>query len=210
MKEKIDELIGKVMRLIAESAQNNHVIKVGQLSAIAQRLTELREVAFDLEEETQKYHDAIKDLSKNASPINIDLGLALDGLQERRESRQKLKVEIDWKWAGKSRDVETVREHTGSETMRRTMELLERELGFAALEKLTQLRVSRGPLVSKNPEVDFRNRASGTAYAYLAIGRTPFFVLTNTSTPEKVGHVNLIAKQLGLPEAFLRASLEKY
>jgi hypothetical protein len=97
----------------------------------------------------------------------------------------------------------------GSDTMRRLLEVLVKELGPEILEKLTRLPANRGRIVSADPARDFVNRSRGTVYQHQNINGTRYSVLTNNSTEEKIGLVELIRQGLGLKPGQLQAYSEK-
>jgi hypothetical protein len=78
------------------------------------------------------------------------------------------------------------------------MEELQAALGIEILRKLTAFRVSRGPLVSQNPQADYVNSKTGAIYVNHPIGHTGFYVLTHSGTPEKVAALKDAWKFLGL------------
>ena len=102
-----------------------------------------------------------------------------------------------------------IAERKASDSMRRLIEVLAEHLGSEVLEKLSRLGVNRGKIVSDNPERDFRNRARGTVYQHQQINGTGYAVMTNNSTEEKLGVVELIRQGAGLKPGELQAFSEK-
>jgi hypothetical protein len=89
-------------------------------------------------------------------------------------------------------------------TLLRTIELLTDVMGEGVLEKLARIRVSRGPLVSSRPESDYLNSKTGALYAHHRIGRSDFYVLTHSSTPEKIGALKEVAKALAISPIYFQ------
>src|SRR5207244_3012842 len=81
-------------------------------------------------------------------------------------SRGNLIVEITLPRVGMIR----IAERTAAETMVVLMERLLTSLGLGAVERLQQFRTGRGPLVSRQPQKDFRNSKRDEIYCH---SRTP-------------------------------------
>ncbi len=76
-------------------------------------------------------------------------------------------------------------------------------LGIEALQKLTAVKISRGPLLSKNPNVDYVNKSNGSIYSHHPVAGTDFYVLTHSSTHEKREAIRDAWHFLRLPEGAL-------
>jgi hypothetical protein len=115
-------------------------------------------------------------------------------------SRGNLLVEIDLPRAGKLR----ISERTAADTMVVLMEHLLTSLGLGALEKLQQFRTGRGPLISRDPSRDFRNSKRDEIYGHRKIPGTDLYVITHSSTSEKVARLKEALRYLGLPPGSYR------
>jgi len=73
-------------------------------------------------------------------------------------------------------------------------------------EKLSFIKTGRGPLISRNPQLDFVNKVSGASYTYHQIARFPWFVVTHSSTQEKVDHMRAALGRMGLSDSAVNGS----
>lgn len=113
-----------------------------------------------------------------------------------RSERTRMKVEINWKVAGKNLPTEIIDEGVAAGTLAKVIERLANVYGQSILERLSSLQVSRGPLVTRNPNRRYAHRR--------VMG---YFVLTNNSTPEKIEIVRNIVSHLSLPSGLLKAEI---
>jgi len=72
------------------------------------------------------------------------------------------------------------------------------------LKKFATMREGRRPLVSTNPDHDFRVGESDKTYQHQPIGMAGFFVLTNTDRPQKVKDLKEVAGTLGFSSSQFR------
>jgi hypothetical protein len=107
-------------------------------------------------------------------------------------------VEINWSLCKIDRPKARISERKVSDTMVSFMEELHAALGVEVLRKLTAFRVSRGPLVSQNPQADYVNNKTGATYVNHSIGHTGYYVLTHSGTAEKVAALKEAWRFLGL------------
>jgi restriction system protein len=94
---------------------------------------------------------------------------------------------------------EPLRAATAAATLVQTILRLSKVLGPETLERLTRWRISRGPLLSRNPARDFMNKISMETYQNHLIPGTDLYVLTQTSTDEKVKQLKDMLTFLKLP-----------
>lgn len=113
--------------------------------------------------------------------------------------RGPLTLEINWSAGGKPYPNQTICEPKASETMRVFFEAILSRFGENELEKLSALRVSRAPLLSRRPEIEFLNRRQGTLYAHQRVGSSDWHVLTHSATREKIEITRAVAQALGFP-----------
>ena len=111
-------------------------------------------------------------------------------------------IHIDRKSFGLPEGTETIRERWESDTLVRFVEFIYHALGNSSLEKLSKLRINRGPFVSNNPSQDYKyqtHRGRTKMYAHKSVLGTGYFVLTNNTCDEKIDCINAAWKYLGLP-----------
>lgn len=107
-------------------------------------------------------------------------------------------IEINWGLCNIARPNARISERMMSDTMVSVMNELLAALGVEALHKLTALRVSRGPLVSRNPQTDYVNSKTGANYVSHPIGHSGYNVLTHSGTAEKIAAIKEAWQFLGL------------
>lgn len=121
----------------------------------------------------------------------------------------RLTVEIDYPAIGKGVAVETFAEAQASDTMRKIFESIATVMGEDTIQKITRMREGRRALITNNPEQDLRIGNTDKLYANQRIGRTRFFVNTNTDTPQKVKDLREVAAFLGFSSEQFRVYLKK-
>ncbi len=113
-----------------------------------------------------------------------------------------MSVVIRWDKIGKGAS-ETIRMDTAAATLVQTLYRLSRVLGEETLSQLTRFKVSRGPIISGDPEHDFVNKVKGTIYSHQPFPGTKLFVRTHSSTDEKVRDLQDLMKFLKQPATLL-------
>lgn len=94
-------------------------------------------------------------------------------------------VTIRWDLVGKG-SAEPIHASTAAATLVHTIKRLMQELGNDVLVRLSRFKVSRGPLLSTNPGRDYMNAQTGETYGHHLIPGTNHYVLTHSSTQEKI------------------------
>lgn len=135
-----------------------------------------------------------------------DLEPGLTGANETERARY-IVATFNWSEIGKSLPHEVIAEPVVAQTMVRVVGRLIEVLGDNAAQALLKFRVSRGPLLSLNPGQDFRNPRSGELYAHKPIPGTPYFVLVNSGTVEKLGQLRDAMDLLRLPARAVKIDL---
>jgi hypothetical protein len=79
-------------------------------------------------------------------------------------------------------------------------------MGQQVLTTLRNVRINRGPLVSNDPQNDFKNRTDGSIYQHQPILDTGYHVLTHSNSSQKVGDIKKACKALGLPTGMVVAA----
>jgi hypothetical protein len=197
------ELLQNVLEKIADAAKRGDLREVERLTPVASRVRELIEQQQSLEKETEELAGHLS-YNKRAQPNGTtDLTFVPhSGLRQitRRATRGGLCVEIDLPGAGRLR----IQERTAAETMVVLMERLLASLGATTMNKLERFRVSRGPLLSKQPRLDFKNSSTNETYAHHRIPGTDLYVLTHSSTAEKIARLKEALLFIGLPQRSFR------
>jgi len=124
-----------------------------------------------------------------------DRGLMPDGATD---DGAPLAIEIDYPAIGMKRPAETISEPKASDTMRKVMESLVAAYGRDVLKQIACMRDGRRPLVSSDPDTDFRIGDSDKIYQNQEIGSTGTFVLTSTDSAQKVRDLREVAGVLGI------------
>jgi hypothetical protein len=176
--------------LLNEAISAHDFSRVERIARIAARVKELdAERAALVAElhapEANGSFSAPANLSQTSSPM--ERSSARGGLQVQLRLPQKKTIFVN--------------ERTASDTVVAVMERLLPIVKYSGLEELTSVRVSRGPLISKCPDRDFRNAKTGTLYAHHRIPGTDLYVLTHSSTAEKVADLKTAFAKLGMPES---------
>ncbi len=103
-----------------------------------------------------------------------------------RARPQTLRIKIDWQANHRQHAQEEICEQTAAATMAALVSRLIQELGPEAVRKLEPIRINRGPLISKTPAKDFVNQVQGRLYGNKKIRGTDFYLLTHSSTAQKL------------------------
>jgi hypothetical protein len=125
---------------------------------------------------------------------------------------KKIRIEVDWSRIGKDKTngKEVICEHKASDSLTKFVIRLYQEIGEGILPKLNQVRISRGPLVSKSPQTDYVNNSTGILFQHQPVLETGYHVLTHSSNNEKIGYISKACQALRLPIGMVTAEeLEK-
>lgn len=115
-----------------------------------------------------------------------------------RARPQTLHLKIDWQANHRPHGEEEICEHTAAATMATFISRVIQELGDQAIKKLEAIRINRGPLISRMPARDFVNQAQGRLYGHKKIRGTDYYLLTHSSTAQKLEDIRRICRVLGL------------
>lgn len=119
--------------------------------------------------------------------------------------QSNMSVTIRWDLIGKG-NTEAIRASTAAATLVHVISRLSRVLGGDTLDRLTHFRVSRGPLVSPNPGRDFVNGSTMETYGHHPLPGTDLYVLTHSSTDQKIKDLNALLTFLKLPAGLFEIS----
>ena len=195
-----ETLLQKAMDRIQAASRRADVAEIDRMSRIAKRLNEIALHLNALNAELIELGSALD------APVSGDHLSAPNPLPIRFEAPARsgeVEIIMDWPACGLPRPRVAVSEPKASDTLVAFISELNTTLGPDSLRKLTQLKVSRGPLLSENPAADFLNSKRGTQYAHQQVPGTPFFVLTHSSTDEKLEVIRAAWRALGLPHGGL-------
>jgi len=168
------------------------------------RVQHLRKRATELEGEVSEIETSLKKMGSQSTFAQVaELVPHLDrnemDVRDAERGRLRtLRIEIDWDANGKQRDKEIIIRPMAAGSMAVFLSRLVEEFGPDAVQKLSCVRVNRGPLISKSPETDFLNKSQGVVYNHKRLRGTEYFILTHSQTSQKIDDLNRICRVLGL------------
>ena len=124
--------------------------------------------------------------------------------------KKVLAITIDFKLLGKSLVKKTISERKSAETYRQFFKLMHSQFGSEFLKDCAKFPVSRGPIVSKCPEKDFRNTKKGNLYTHSPIAHTGYFLLTHIGNQQKVKDIKKLARFLKYPPGAILVNLSTF
>jgi hypothetical protein len=202
MNVEIQALQAKVLQRLSVAATEGQIDEVTRLSAMAAKTKELQTAAQRIQSELTEMQRAMAERTPTAPPpptiSDAELENIFKGFADRRSPNSTIQVTIDWSKNGQPFGVETISEHLGSATIAKVMERLTHILGQRVLEVASNIRVKRGPMISKDPARDYWNATGNRQYQYRPINGTGFSVLTGTESGQKVDDVTTLLKKLAL------------
>jgi hypothetical protein len=107
-------------------------------------------------------------------------------------------VVIDWPAAGIAAPEQVIAFPKASATLQSFATRIWRRMGIGKLAMLHAVRTGRGPLVSNRPTKEFVNGKTGKLFAHHPIGDSGWYVITHSSTSEKIDHIRKAASLLHL------------
>ena len=195
------------MLLITEYAGKNDPSRIALIATTANRIRQLSDKLDEIEHEIPRLKETLAHYeSQTNEPIaSRTAATPAVAVQEKEQqksgSKKKLRIEIDWSRMAntKSKKKEVISEHMSSDTLTLWVTRLFQELGEPVLTTLQNVRINRGPLISKEPQNDFKNKADGTLYSHQPILNTGYHVLTHSKTSQKFGDIKKACHALSLP-----------
>jgi hypothetical protein len=186
-----------IQKRIAEATAAHDFEEAARLAQIAAQLKRIDEQRNQLLASVRSTSAAPMPL---AAPASVEHPKRSSGDSVRLASRGGLAVEI------KSEDGRSLRicEKTATDTVVALMERIMTLFGLSGLEKLMNLQVSRGPLISREPRKDYLNASTGNLYAHHRIPGTSLYVLTHSDTQQKMKDLTAALQRLGLPDRAFR------
>lgn len=202
--DRIEKNLDVIGNLMTQHLSRRDFGSVAQMSALLTRIQQLRKRAEELDGELCDVESSIKGLNVN-HPLHKEEELVTGVAEEiedqgysGRSGPQTMRIEIDWKANGKNLDREIILLPNAGDGIVRFLSRLVEEFGQDTLQKLPRIPINRGPLLSKTPSKDFLNRAQGKPYTHKRLPGTDYFVLTHSSTSQKIDDVRRISEKIGL------------
>jgi hypothetical protein len=212
MKLRLQQLSQRAVALIKDPSVSDPAV-IARLGPIPAKLQRMELQFEELEQEANQVEDLIDNLAhKPRRPNDVaehELPTENDfPILSRRGAQTKLRVEIDGAILGRPGTTRAISEHKASDTLVRCLTLLYEAKGISVLEKLSTLRVNRGPFVSKQPTVDYRNASKADElYQFQPISNSGYHVLTTNTTREKADNLIRTPKFLGFPLGSIKAEV---
>ncbi|MDP3852042.1 MAG: hypothetical protein Q8Q59_16185 [Luteolibacter sp.] len=202
MKTQINNLLEEIGQQMQQELTTKNFRNVANLAIFLKRAESLQSRTLALEtefEELQAELDASNATEKGDSISHPSNGYqsAPRKVQSRAENKT-LRIEIDWSANGRPKDMEVIALPMAADGMATFLARMIEELGPDSIDKLAQVRINRGPLISNYPDKDFVNRKNGKKYGHKEIGKTGYYVLTNNQTSEKRDALKQVCGKLGL------------
>jgi hypothetical protein len=177
----------KQIRLAAEQGDIDEVTRLSPLLAQAREIVDQKNALALREQNLRRQLESESGSSEAVSAVSprIDSGGRLRGGLIVTGALPKL---------GEIR----VEERTAAGTMAVFLQRIEAAFGTDVYAKLNSIRTARGPLVSKQPQLDFMNPRRRQVYAHHPLGTSGWYVITHSSTAEKVEHLHRVFRVVGI------------
>jgi hypothetical protein len=195
MKNRIAASITKIGETMQEQLANQHFDSIANLSPVLSRARQLQKQYEEIEQELPKIEEIIERFESKSPGGIITSEVTRNGESTQRVGRaipQTIRIKIDWKANKRNREKEEIFSPKATEVMTEFIARICDEFGNVAQQKLSQIRANRGPLLSRSPDKDFGG------YQRKHVRGTDYFVLTHSSTPEKIELLKKICSILGL------------
>jgi hypothetical protein len=194
MTNDIDKLKQKVLSLLSSATKNEDFAEIGRISAKAKKLQSLSENYDRIQMELHQLSVELlgNDVDSSEPPTHNDTADACSF-----ENYAPVRVEIDWGKNGKTSGVQVIAEKKASMTLVLLSSTLLEQYGDRFIKIASNMQVSRGPLISKTPESDYAY-TGGRIYSHHRILGTNYYVLTHSSSEQKVSDILRLLKEMGL------------
>jgi hypothetical protein len=202
MKTQIIGLLESIGGRMQEELANKNFGEVSNLAVYLKKTEGLLSRARTLEAEYLELEaelgtsNATEQVSSN--PAQVGINQSFPKRSQSRAENKTMRIEIDWHANGRPRSKEVIASPMAADGMATFLARIIEELGPESLNTLAQIRINRGPLISKSPAEDFTNRKNGKTYNHKEIGTTGYYVLTNNQTSEKIDALKYVCRKLGL------------
>ncbi|MBI5770618.1 MAG: hypothetical protein HZA93_22765 [Verrucomicrobia bacterium] len=213
MKPKLENLQARLLSRISAAARAGKLEEVAAFSTHASRVKELfgrleqlekdaEMIAHELNEIEGIHENSKRPHSLAPAPAakngSVELDELVSAITTKRRDLRILEIKIDWAKNGHPGGVEMIRESFASDSLVKLFESLRAHFSSRAFDVGSTVQVNRGPFVSRNPRADFVNRVNGEAYSSQPVRGTDWFVLTHSTTNEKVRDVRQLLEKIGL------------
>lgn len=203
MKNQIENIRNKIGAIMQERLVNDDFETVTTLGPLLARVQTLQKRYGDMEREILEIESALTTTQASSETEDVAKSEShrtephRNGSDLARGLPQTLKIQIDWKANKRNKKAEEICRNTAAATMAAFIGRLVEELGEDCLAKLAQVRINRGPLISKVPAKDFVNQSKGTLYGHQKLNGCDYYILTHSPTSQKVEDLNNICRLLG-------------
>lgn len=194
MKTEIEKLKNEAWEKIAESAEERNSDELGRLHELIANLDSLQKNYDTL---VQRFNE-IKEEFTSPGKLKVSDPRGLSSGRNITITESVFCIRIDWGQNGRSIGSHEIFEKKASIALVKLMEHLHEVLGENVFKAGSRFKVSRGPLLSAFPDRDFVNSKNGGQYSSHRIPNSEYYVLTHSSTPQKVGDIERFLKMLGL------------
>lgn len=204
---KAELLLKQAMEKISEATTGFHLREISRLSKIAERAKEILTTQRRLDDELDALTKELNHTShapntpsdSSPEPTRIEpVGIGRS-YTDSPLLLGPIAIAIDWSAVGKTLPKQTICERKASDTLRAFFEAIHEQFGSETLSRLVAVRANRAPLLSQRPETEFLNPRQGVCYQHQQIGSTGWYVLTHSSTPEKLEIIRQVARALRFP-----------
>ena len=191
----IDE-VSEQIKMRTATADFETVAKLAKMAATLQGLLEEAgriEVSLELIE--QDFSEFRGNAIASSTPMEVSQSFP-NGPLSGPVTADTVPITVVVRWSNERQ--ERIACSTAAATMRELLERALVHLPVEDFEKLSLVRTGRGPLISRSPQTDFVNKVSGGSYTYHQLARSPWFVITHSSTQEKIDHMRAALGIIGL------------
>lgn len=194
MKNRIETVLAEIRKTMQGQLLREEFDSVSTSSLALARARQLQKQLEKDERELMEIEKVVKSLSSGANGyVPIPQDAARSNFKSSRAEPQTIRIKIDWKANKRSRDKEEIHSPIAAEVITEFVARLVEEFGKDVLQTLSeQVRANRAPLLSRSPVRDFGG------YGKKQIRGTDWYLLTHSSTPEKVELLKKICHVLGL------------
>lgn len=197
MKQKIENLLKRIGKLMQEHLSSDEFDEVTALSPLLARVQMLQRREAEIESEVAEIESKLS-ASNGKSQLAPRLTEAYANAGETGSGRrQTLKIHVDWKANKRNKEPQEICENTAAASMAEFVSRVIEEFGQEALSKLAQVRINRGPLISKTPARDFLNHAQGKLYGHQKLRVSDYYILTHSPTDQKIQDLDGVCRLLG-------------
>ncbi len=200
-----ESLLRQAMQKIAAASSSFQTGEISRLNRLAERVTEIQTIQQRLEQELASLAAEMNQPSPGTGgPLTIQANPEPPRHFARVSAGSPLflgpvAISIDWSAIGKPHPKQTICERKASDTLRVFFEAIHDRFGPETLARLVAIRANRAPLLSRQPQVEFLNPKQGVCYQHQQVGTTGWYVLTHSSTSEKLGIIRQVTRALRFP-----------